>query len=137
MFFEKKLQMEIEQNKKSLNMNFNDVLKEQLSEMESYKLKLEEKEEEIITCKEINTQGRRELESLNNQIKIEQLKATTLVNELDQKHMSAMLDKDNETKTMKNLIHTIESKLEVAIKENKTKDCFMIQHLTGKATSPQ
>ena len=34
---------------------------------------------------------------------------------------------------MKNLVVTLESKLDCAIKENKTKDAFMVQHLTGKA----
>jgi hypothetical protein len=42
-------------------------------------------------------------------------------------------DKENEIKTMKNLVVTLESKLDCAIKENKTKDAFMVQHLTGKA----
>lgn len=44
-----------------------------------------------------------------------------------------MLNKDNEIKRLKHALETMESKLQVAIKENKTKDQFIQQHLVGRA----
>ena len=54
------------------------------------------------------------------------------MNECDQKYSIVIQDKENEIKTIKNLLITLEAKLDCVIKENKTKDAFMMQHLTGK-----
>lgn len=86
-----------------------------------------------MTLKDLNTTNRREIDSLNNQIKIQKLKAASQLNECEMKHSIVIQDKDNELRTYKNLIETLEAKLEVAVKQNKSKDAFMIQHLTGKA----
>lgn len=47
-------------------------------------------------------------------------------------HEIELLNKENEIKTLKHALETIESKLQAAIRDNRSKDDFLQKHLVGR-----